>query len=43
MKPNTQAVYIESVANPKNNVLDFEAIADVAHKHGLRSFATIRC
>ena len=35
MKPNTRAVYIESVANPKNDVLDFEAIADVAHKHGL--------
>ena len=35
MRPNTRAVYIESVANPKNDVLDFEAIADVAHKHGL--------
>ena len=35
VKPNTRAVYIESVANPKNDVLDFEAIADVAHKHGL--------
>ncbi len=35
VQPNTRAVYIESVANPKNDVLDFEAIADVAHKHGL--------
>jgi O-acetylhomoserine (thiol)-lyase len=35
IKPNTRAVFIESVANPKNDVLDFQAIADVAHKHGL--------
>jgi O-acetylhomoserine (thiol)-lyase len=35
VRPNTRAVYIESVANPKNDVLDFEAIADVSHKHGL--------
>ena len=35
VKPNTRAVYIESVANPKNDVLDYEAIANVAHKHGL--------
>jgi len=35
VRPNTRAVYIESVANPKNNVLDYEAIADVSHKHGL--------
>jgi O-acetylhomoserine (thiol)-lyase len=35
IRPSTRAVYIESVANPKNDVLDFEAIADVAHKQGL--------
>ena len=35
IRPNTRAVYIESVANPKNDVLDFAAIADVAHEHGL--------
>ena len=35
VRPNTRAVYIESVANPKNDVLDFQAIADVAHQHGL--------
>jgi len=33
--PKTRAVYIESVANPKNDVLDYRAIADVAHKAGL--------
>jgi O-acetylhomoserine (thiol)-lyase len=31
----TRLVYMESVGNPKNNVDDFEAIADVAHKKGL--------
>ncbi|OHB78927.1 MAG: O-acetylhomoserine aminocarboxypropyltransferase [Planctomycetes bacterium RBG_16_64_12] len=35
VRPNTQAVYVESVANPKNDVLDYQAIADVAHRHGL--------
>ena len=35
IQPNTRAVYIESLANPKNDVLDYKAIADVAHEHGL--------
>jgi O-acetylhomoserine (thiol)-lyase len=33
IRPDTRAVYIESLANPKNDVLDYRAIADVAHKH----------
>ncbi len=35
IRPNTRAVYIESVANPKNDVLDYAAIADIAHARGL--------
>ncbi len=35
IKPNTRAVFYESLANPKNDVLDYEAIAKVAHDHGL--------
>ncbi|OHB27372.1 MAG: O-acetylhomoserine aminocarboxypropyltransferase [Desulfuromonadaceae bacterium GWC2_58_13] len=31
----TKAVYTETIGNPKNNVDDFEAIAKVAHDHGL--------
>ncbi|KAJ2818296.1 hypothetical protein IWW50_005864 [Coemansia erecta] len=31
----TRAVYIESIGNPKYNVADIRAIADVAHKHGV--------
>lgn len=32
---NTRAIYIESISNPKYIVPDFEAIAEVAHKHGV--------
>ena len=32
---NTRLVYMESIGNPKNNVDDFEAIAAVAHDHGI--------
>ncbi len=32
---NTRLVYSESVGNPKNNVDDFEAIAQVAHAAGI--------
>ncbi len=32
---NTRLVYTESIGNPKNNVDDFPAIADIAHKHGI--------
>jgi O-acetylhomoserine (thiol)-lyase len=35
IRPNTKAVYIETLANPKNDVLDYQAIADVAHERGL--------
>lgn len=35
IRPETRAVYMESLANPKNDVLDYEAIADVAHAAGL--------
>ncbi|KAJ2776932.1 hypothetical protein GGI15_004684, partial [Coemansia interrupta] len=31
----TRAVFVESIGNPKYNVPDFRAIADVAHKHGV--------
>ncbi|OZJ06994.1 Homocysteine synthase [Bifiguratus adelaidae] len=31
----TKAIYIESIGNPKYNIFDIRAIADVAHKHGV--------
>ena len=35
IRPNTRAVFIESLANPKNDVLDYRAIAEIAHARGL--------
>ncbi len=35
VKPNTKAFFGETIANPKNDVLDIEAIAKVAHKNGV--------
>ncbi len=32
---NTKAVYIEVIGNPGINLVDVEAIADIAHKHGI--------
>jgi O-acetylhomoserine (thiol)-lyase len=33
--PKTKAIYAESVGNPKLNVTDIEALARLAHKHGI--------
>ncbi len=35
IKPNTRAFYGEVLPNPRNNVIDIEGIATVAHKHGI--------
>ncbi|MEK7989443.1 MAG: aminotransferase class I/II-fold pyridoxal phosphate-dependent enzyme [Thiotrichaceae bacterium] len=32
---NTKAIFCESIGNPLGNVLDIEALADLAHAHGL--------
>jgi O-acetylhomoserine (thiol)-lyase len=32
---NTTAVYCESIGNPAGNVVDLEALADMAHAHGV--------
>ncbi|WFC93511.1 adenosylmethionine cyclotransferase [Malassezia brasiliensis] len=31
----TKAIYVESISNPRYDVVDLRAIADVAHKHGV--------
>ena len=33
--PRTRAIYSETIGNPKNDVLDIEALARIAHDHGL--------
>ena len=35
MQPNTRAVFAESLGNPSLQLLDIEAVADVAHAHGV--------
>ena len=32
---DTRAIYCESVGNPAGNIADLEALADVAHRHGI--------
>ncbi|MBS5704134.1 MAG: O-acetylhomoserine aminocarboxypropyltransferase/cysteine synthase, partial [Butyricicoccus pullicaecorum] len=32
---NTKAVYLETLGNPNSDIPDIDAIADIAHKHGL--------
>ena len=35
VKPNTKAFFGETIANPKNDVLDIETVANIAHKNGV--------
>ncbi|HEY5258120.1 MAG TPA: O-acetylhomoserine aminocarboxypropyltransferase/cysteine synthase family protein [Candidatus Baltobacteraceae bacterium] len=35
IKPNTKAIFAESIGNPKIDVLDIEAVANLAHENGL--------
>lgn len=35
IKENTKALYIETLGNPNSEVTDIEAIAEIAHAHGL--------
>ncbi len=35
IKDNTRLIYIESLGNPKNDVLQYEKIAEIAHKNGM--------
>lgn len=35
IKENTRAIYLETLGNPNSDIPDIDAIADIAHKHGL--------
>ncbi len=35
IKPNTKAIYIETLGNPTSDIPDIDAIAGIAHAHGL--------
>ncbi|MBN1671378.1 MAG: O-acetylhomoserine aminocarboxypropyltransferase/cysteine synthase [Kiritimatiellae bacterium] len=48
IKPNTKAVYLETIGNPKGDVPDLAGIADVAHAAGVpvivdNTFAPVLC
>ena len=35
IRPNTRAVYVETLGNPNSDIPDLDALAALAHKHGL--------
>ena len=35
IKPNTKAIYLETLGNPNSDIPDIDAVAQLAHKHGL--------
>ena len=35
IRPNTKLLYAETLGNPNSDVIDIEAIANMAHKHGI--------
>lgn len=35
IQPNTKAVYLETLGNPNSDIPDIDAIAEIAHEHGL--------
>ena len=48
IKPNTKAVYIETIGNPRGDVLDIAGIADAAHRKDVplvidNTFAPVLC
>lgn len=35
IKPDTKAIYVESISNPNGALVDIESLAKLAHKHGI--------
>lgn len=35
IKDNTKAFFVESLGNPNGNIVDLEAVADIAHRYGI--------
>ena len=35
IRPNTKAVYLETLGNPNSDISDIDAVAAIAHKHGI--------
>lgn len=46
IRPNTKAIFIETLGNPNSTIVDIEAVAEIAHKNGIplivdNTFATL--
>lgn len=35
IRPETKAIYIETLGNPNSNIIDIEKVAEIAHNHGI--------
>ena len=35
IRPNTNAIFIETLGNPNSTIVDIEAVAEIAHKNGI--------
>lgn len=35
IRPNTKAIFIETLGNPNSTIVDVEAVAEIAHKNGI--------
>ena len=35
IRPETKAIFIETLGNPNSNIIDIEATAEIAHRHGI--------
>jgi O-acetylhomoserine (thiol)-lyase len=35
IKPNTKAIFFETLGNPNSSIVDIEAVVDIAHKNGI--------
>ncbi|MCC8042384.1 MAG: O-acetylhomoserine aminocarboxypropyltransferase/cysteine synthase [Oscillospiraceae bacterium] len=35
IRENTKAIFIETLGNPNSNIIDIEAVAEIAHRHGI--------
>ena len=35
IRPNTKAIYLETLGNPNSDIPDIDAVSEIAHRHGL--------
>ncbi|MCL2343420.1 MAG: O-acetylhomoserine aminocarboxypropyltransferase/cysteine synthase [Firmicutes bacterium] len=38
VRPNTKLIFVETLGNPNSDIIDLEAVADIAHRHGIPFF-----